>query len=66
MAAAAHAAEGLSLSRTKMETNETPHEPEMVRREISMADGRYLLFYTFEPAAAAGSEELSEKEEGTS
>ncbi len=31
-----------------MDPSEIPHEPEMHRREISLADGRYLIFYSFD------------------
>ena len=31
-----------------MEPTELSPEPEMTRRRITLADGRYLIFYTFE------------------
>ena len=45
MAAQAYAGIGLRL--IPMEVPDILHEPEMLCREIKMADGRYLFFYTF-------------------
>jgi hypothetical protein len=41
-----------------MEPTELIPEPEMTRRQITLADGRYLIFYTFISA------EEHEKENG--
>lgn len=46
---------------TGMETEMMP-EPEMTRRQIVLADGRYLIFYTF--VWAAGNEKEEAEEDG--
>ena len=63
MASSAYAEYRIGVTRCLvMDTIERAAEPEMHRREIEMADGRYLLFYTFETAATVV-ESISENQD---
>ncbi|MGA9995779.1 MAG: hypothetical protein WBP93_10205, partial [Pyrinomonadaceae bacterium] len=46
-------------------TSPAPTEIVMKRRQITLADGRYLIFYTFEDEAEAAVSSLEVKSEGT-
>ena len=39
-----------------MTAGDEPGEPGMVRTETTLADGRYVIFYTFEDEPATGDE----------
>ena len=45
-----------------MDTTEMIPEPEMKRRQIALADGRYLIFYTFASVVEVDEKEDTEKE----